>query len=304
MSDGRNRTLLVSFCNVKDRSKPVLAAVNIRSGEPPDTRWIGIKGKKVPRGATGMCCWKDLVCVVHQQQGVGMPPGFVLLDPDRDFVEVSSGTLPLRSDPHAVCARDGELYFTLSGRDGVYRAALDERSGEWDVAPYWTFPGSTGEEDERHVNGIDFVDGELCVSGFGLKEGEMWPSARGGFVYNVYRDEYVARGIYHPHSLRGDSGTLWVCESPNRRVWSDGGEEYDDFPPGYIRGLAVDGRSLYVGSSKSRVVSKSTGRMNRQDPEYAGTCRVYQIDRETGDVMTLVDFSETRNEIFELLPVW
>lgn len=81
-----------------------------------------------------------------------------------------------------------------------------------------------------------------------------------------------------------------------------GGEEYD-FPPGYIRGLVVEEEFLYVGSSKSRVVSRSTGRVNRQDPEYAGTCCVYRVDRETGDVETLVDFSETRNEIFELLLV-
>jgi sugar lactone lactonase YvrE len=190
----------------------------------------------------------------------------------------------------------------LSGRDGVYRAAFDEQSGEWEVTPYWTFPGSSGEADERHVNGIDFVGDELCVSGFGRKEGEMWPTARGGFVYNVDRDEYVTKGIYHPHSLLDDSGTLWICESPNRRVWSDSGEEYD-FPPGYIRGLIVEDEYLYVGSSKRRVVSKSTGRVSRQAPEYEGTCCVYRVDRATGDTKVLVDFSETRNEIFELLPV-
>lgn len=276
MSGGGSPTLLVSFCNVKDRNKPVLASVDFQAGDSPEVRWLGLKGKNVPRGTTGMCYWNDLVCVVHQQQGVGLPPGFVLLDPKQDFREVASGSLPLRSDPHAVCA--------------------------WEVTPYWAFPGSSGEEDERHVNGIELVGGELCVSGFGRKEGEMWPTARGGFVYNVDRGEYVTQGIYHPHSLLDNVGTLWVCESPNRRVRSGGGKEYD-FPPGYILGLVVEDECLYVGSSKRRVVSKSTGRVSREAPEYEGTCCVYRVDRETGDVETLVDFSETRNEIFELLPV-
>jgi hypothetical protein len=298
-STRRGSTLLVSFCNVKDRSKLVLAAVNLRVEEPPEVRWIKIKGK-TPRGATGMCYWNGLVCVVHQQLGAGVPPGFVLLDPDQGFKEVGAGTLPLRSDPHAVCARDGGLYFALSGKDSIYRATLDERSGKWEEAPYWVFPGSSGEADERHLNGLDFVDGKLCVSGFGRKEGEMWPSARSGFIYNVDKGEYVAQGIYHPHSLMDDSGTLWVCESPNRRVWSGDGEEYD-FPPGYIRGLAVEDECLYVGSSKSRVISKSTGRPNPQ--EYSGVCCVYRIDRSSGEFEVLVDFSEARNEIFELLLV-
>lgn len=302
MRGGGSPTLLVSFCNVKDRNKPVLASMDFQAGDSPEVRWLGLKGKNVPRGTTGMCYWNDLVCVVHQQQGVGLPPGFVLLDPKQDFREVASGSLPLRSDPHAVCAWEGELYFALSGRDSVYRAALDEQSGEWEVSPPWTFPVSSGEEDERHINVIDLVGGEICVSGFGRKEGEMWPTARGGFVYNVDRDEYVTKGIYHPHSLLGDAGTLWICESPNRRVRSGDGEEYD-FPPGYIRGLVVEEEFLYVGSSKRRVVSKSTGRVSREAPEYEGTCCVYRVDRETGDVETLVDFSETRNEIFELLLV-
>lgn len=69
------------------------------------------------------------------------------------------------------------------------------------------------------------------------------------------------------------------------------------------RELAVDGECLYVDSSKRRVVSKSTGRVSWEAPEYEGTCCVYRVDRETGDVETLVDFSETRNEIFELLLV-
>jgi hypothetical protein len=91
---------------------------------------------------------------------------------------------------------------------------------------------------------------------------------------------------------------VWVVESPRRTVRSDTGEEYE-FPPGYIRGLAVGDGRVYVGSSRFRAVSESTGRPNER--EYKGVCCVYRIDRESGKSETIVDFSEERNEIFELL---
>ena len=287
--------MLVSFCNVRDRSKPLVAAVDLGE-EPSEVRWIQVKRRAVPQGATGMCFWKDLVCVAHQQEGPRRPPGFVLLDPDSDFEQVGAGTLPMRSNPHSVCVRDGDLYFILTGMDAVYRATFDGRRGEWDASHHWTFPGSSGNE--NHLNSIDLVDGELCVSGFGQTEGDLWAQAKGGFVYNVDREEYVNRDIYHPHSLLEDSGEVWVVESPRRTVRSDRGEEYG-FPPGYIRGLAVGDGRVYVGSSRFRAVSESTGRPNQ--PEYKGVCRVYRINRESGESEVLVDFSDARNEIFELL---
>lgn len=298
MSNGRKRgetTMLVSFCNVRDRSKPLVAAVDLNA-ETSEVRWIEVKRRAVPLGATGMCFWNGLVCVAHQQEGPRRPPGFVLLDPDSGFEQVGAGTLPMRSNPHSVCFRDGDLYFVLTGMDAVYRASFDERSNEWESEPYWTFPGSSGNE--NHLNSIDLVDGELCISGFGRMEGDLWAHAKGGFIYNVDREEYVTRDIYHPHSLLEDSGEVWLVESPRRSVRSDRGEEYG-FPPGYIRGLAVGDGSVYAGSSRFRAVSESTGRRN--ELEYKGVCCVYRVDRESVEKEVLVDLSEERNEIFELL---
>ncbi len=299
MNDGwrGEATLFVSFCNVRDRSKPLVAAVDLCK-EPAEVRWVQIKRRAVPRGATGMCFWNDLICVVHQQEGPRRPPGFVILDPGSDFEQVGAGNLPMGSDPHSVCVRDGDLYFALTGRDAVYRASFDKSRGEWDASSYWAFPGSSGDADEHHLNAIELIDGELCVSGFGRAEGDSWAQAQNGFVYNVDRGVYVASDIYHPHSLLEDAGKVWVAESPRCRVRSDHGEEYG-FPPGYIRGLAVGDGHVYVGSSRFRAVSESTGRPNQW--EYKGVCCVYRIDRKSGKQEVLVELSEDRNEIFELL---
>ena len=301
-SNSRRRgdsTLLASFCNVRDESKPVIAAIDLTKASP-EVRWIEIKGDAFVRGATGLCFWNDLVCVAHQG-APREPHGFVLLDPDSDFEQVHEGTLPQPAGVHSVCSRDGALYFVTTRRDSVYRATLDESSGEWNCSPYWTFPRSSGEEDENHLNAIEAVGGHLYVSGFGHKKTDQWPSATQGFVYDIDREEYVMKGIYHPHSLLKDSGVVWTCESARNRLVSDAGEEMG-LPSGYIRGLAVSEDSFYVGSSKRRKISESTGVVNRRAPgEYEGSCCIYRIRKGSDEPEVLVDFSGVRNEIYEMV---
>ncbi len=52
------------------------------------------------------------------------------------------------------------------------------------MSRHWTFPGSSGTDDENHVNGIETVGGNLCISATGKKGkgSELWSSAKRGFV--------------------------------------------------------------------------------------------------------------------------
>src|SRR4051812_23918632 len=150
-----SKTLLVSFCNVGDRTKSVVGSVNLCE-DSPEVRWIKIKEDIFVPGATGMCFWNELVCIVHQG-GPETSAGFVLLDPNSGFDQVYAGVLPHLADVHSVCCRDEALYFVASGRDSVYRAKLDSQTGEWACSLYWTFPGSSGKSDENHLNAIDCV---------------------------------------------------------------------------------------------------------------------------------------------------
>lgn len=291
-------TLLVTFCNVRDKSKPVIATIDLH-GEAPGVAWIELKGDEFVRGATGLCFWNDLICVAHQG-APGVPHGFVLLDPESDFRQVFEGRLPQPAGVHSVCSRGDDLYFVASRRDSVYRATLDRCSGEWSCSLYWTFPGSSGEADENHLNAIECVEGDLYVSGFGRKASDLWPSATHGFVLNIDRDEYVMEEIYHPHSLLEDSRTLWTCSSARNRLLSSNGNEYQ-LPPGYIRGLAISNDSMYVGSSKRRKVSESTGVVTHRHPGvFEGTCCVYRLSKDADEPEVLVDFSGIRNEIYEM----
>lgn len=300
LRDGESLRFLVSFCNVRGHAGggPSLALVTVR-GEERWLRWIPVKRKVRLAGATGLCLWNGMVCATHQG-GPEALAGFVILDPDRDFQPVSEGVLP--PDPHSVCNRDGDLYFAVTGRDRVYRASYDTSLREWRTEPYWKFPESSGLKDENHVNAIGFVNKELCVSGAGKKvSGRKWDSATRGFLYNVDRGEHVMKGVDHPHSLLADSGTVWVCESRENRLISRDGDSYE-VSSSYLRGLAADENHFYLGSSKRRDVSKSTGEVNpgvkKRD---RGNCCVYRLAKESSAPEVVVDFSHVRDEIYDIL---
>ena len=84
---------------------------------------------------------------------------------------------------------------------------------------------------------------------------------------------------------------------------SDSGANFA-FPTGYVRGLAIGEDRLYVGSSKRRVLSESTGEINRQSSgEFEGYCCIYDFERGLETPEVFVDFSDIRNEIYEMLLV-
>lgn len=301
VQEGSDVILLVSFCNVK-QDKPVVAAVDL-DGEDSDVRWIR-PGDTFLRGATGMCFWRDLICVVHQG-GPKLKPGFMLLDPSANFELVSSCAIPSEVPPdlHSVCPVNDDLYIASSGRDSVYRAIFDDRLREWDVSLYWTRSGSSGLSDESHVNGIECIGGDLHVSGLGSKESDSWKATKQGFVYNVARDEYMMTDLRHPHSLFAELNgkspqTFWTCESARRSIRSSSGAEHNFAAPvGYTRGLVMNEETVYVGLSKIRKGSKSSGTLDT----YEGECRIYKLPRDFEDEQELVNFSGMRNEIYELL---
>lgn len=291
--------LLVSFCNTEGYEPPV-AVIDLQAHEL-SARFLKIRRRmlRLP-GARGLCLLDGLVCVGHEGRQLA-GPGFVLLDPARDFKKVGGGKLP--SLPHSACSRDGDLFFTLSREDSVYRASRGERSGRWEATRIWTFPGSGGDRDENHVNAVELVEGRLCISAAGKRErgSKLWASAKRGFVWDIERGQPVMHDLKHPHSLLEVGGEPWTCETRSARIVSSLGDQHE-FPGGaetLARGLAVNDRYFYVGVSKLRIGSKTLGTFER----YQGSCLIYRVDRRTREHEVLVDLSEQRNEIYELLLV-
>ena len=70
-------------------------------------------------------------------------------------------------------------------------------------------------------------------------------------------------------------------------------------------GIARVGDHLFVGTSRGRQVSKSTGRLtNRADPGTpAGKCTVVCLTADTLEIRRVVDLDHLAIEIYDLLPV-
>ena len=129
----------------------------------------------------------------------------------------------------------------------------------------------------------------------------MWASAKRGFVYDIDRAEYIMHDINHPHSQLEDSLTVWTCETRGSRILSSNGDEYriPSDRKWRVRGLTINEDYFYVGVSKSRLGSSSKGTLKG----YEGTCRIYRLAKGSEEPELLIDLSEVRNEIYELMLV-
>lgn len=299
---GSVESFLVSFCNVRDRKKPCLAVVS----SDGSVEWIRSSARVTPLGFTGLARWRDLVCVCVQ--GGKKNSRFVMLDPERGFARVRGPMgkeTPLPGAPHSVCS-DGEyLYFADTGVDSIYRAFFDERTRRWDVSRAWTMPGSEGTSDTNHLNGITMVGHDPYISAFRHRGGGAWSEADDCFIYDVRRNRYVIKNLKHPHSLLARDGVLWTCDSREGRLVSEQGEEIR-FPSDYLRGLFFDDSYVYAASSKRRQFSASRG-VPETFRAYKGTCAIYRRgaghNERWGEPELVVDLSEERNEIYDLLPL-
>lgn len=294
---GKAEAILVSFCNMATSRAAPLAIVSLADGE---YRWLNLHGEPDDsgppnQGGRALCWHEELVCAAYRTSARNAE--MTLFDPG-DGYRVR-GRFPVPAGVHSSLSHEGDIYMTTSMQDSVYRASVDRR-GAWKVERIWTMPGSSGTEDESHVNGIAVVGGKLCVSGLGRKTGS---GKQTGFVYDIEAERYVANDIHGPHSLLWDGERTWTCASVANKVLSLEGREYE-FPTTYLRGLVMDGESIFAASSKRRTRSLSTGKKTGVSQERRGECSLWRMDTAADrPAERLVDFSEHRHEIYDLLPV-
>ncbi len=178
--DGTIEALLVSFCNMARSRKSPMAIVDLLDPSGPSYRWLSLDGASANsgppnHGGRALCWYGDLVCAAYRTSA--RVAEFALFDPESWKVLSRS---PVPAGVHSAASDGRCIYFTVSLEDSVYRA-MPERRGTWRTERFWKMPGSTGGEDESHINGLGFVDGELCVSGIGRNRGRSWAETSRGF---------------------------------------------------------------------------------------------------------------------------
>lgn len=243
--------LLASLCNVhRTHAPPRIALLEIdpEMVEAPSPIAIDHPDAGNVIGITGLARHGDLVAAVLQ----AAPSKVALLDKNYEL-KAWYTTTNVR-DGHSLTSFEGKLFIVSSGTDSLVE--LDPVTGRERVI--WKI--GTEAKDNHHLNSVIVDAGRLLVSGFGPKKGELWSSADDGFVIDVATGEKVVQPIYHPHSLVARHGHLYWCVSSGVEVMGTDGLRLDT-EHGYCRGLAFAGANLFVGSSKARTRSKSTGKI-------------------------------------------
>lgn len=193
-------------------------------------------------------------------------------------------------DAHDVGVRaDGSVVFVNTRYN-----CLATLSKEHSFAPVWK-PGFISKivaEDRCHLNGLAMRDGKAAFVSAVCRSDTVdgWRDRRadGGIVIDVESDEIVCSGLSMPHSPRWHAGRLWVLNSGSGEFGhiEQGSGRFVPvaFCPGFVRGLAFDGRHALIGLSRpryERFEGLALGeRLARTDSEpWTG---IQVIDLETG----------------------
>ncbi|MGE5251239.1 MAG: DUF4915 domain-containing protein, partial [Bacteroidota bacterium] len=206
---------------------------------------------------------------------------------------------PQVGDPHSILASGDCLYVVSTATDEVLSFDITDTAL---LNPRVVWKASDAGIDTHHVNSIVEKDGDLMVSAFGPKAGDLWSTAANGYIHNISLDRRIKEGIYHPHTLSVHDDQIYYCES--HRGWFCSLEGPVFQLNGYSRGISWCSDDLVcVGTSIGRKVSKSTGLLaNPADPgEEIGQCAVTLRACATGDLLYQRDLSWFGPEIYDVL---
>lgn len=230
-------------------------------------------------------------------------PSCLLIFDRRDLTLLNRYICRSIFDAHSICLEENALYVVSAGTDEVVELTLRDA----DVVseqPYWRPDPDGPHRDVHHLNAIHRWQGGLLVSGFGKRSGPQWSSATDGFIVNIATGEYLATGLYQPHSLIEAGEALAYCESSRMAIRLLGSERQVRVP-GYARGLCRIGDKLLAGTSRGRRVSKSTGVLtNRGDfGPVDGRCCVARLSIPALEMEQVIELDAYGWEIYDLLPI-
>lgn len=205
---------------------------------------------------------------------------------------------------HEMAWIDGEL-LAVNTRFSCLVRMSDSASFE----PVWRppFVSALAAEDRCHLNGLGVDDGVLrLVSAFGTTDtagGWRADKAAGGVLLDYPSGEVVVRGLSMPHSPRFHDGRWWVLESGKGTLATfdprDGRVETVCELPGFTRGLAFAGPIAFIGLSKVRENTFDGIPLRERLDERV--CGIYAVDTRRGQVVGLVRFEGSVEEIFDVL---
>jgi Domain of unknown function (DUF4915) len=291
--------LLVSICNKSRAERAKLPGVFLFEVDPEcsKARPVALEHPRLmpAKGITGLAHYDGGTLAV--MQGTAQ---VALLGPRYEVKTVWN--VPQLKHAHSIVVAGRKFYIASTGNDSVVE--VDPAVGN---KVYWRHNGK--EEDTIHLNSLVYCGGELYATAFGPKKGLLWSTASGGYLTNLHSGCTVVTPLYHPHSACSPKGEFYFCESSHMSVGRQNGQRLA-VNLGYTRGLVMTDSHLYVGISKGRTESVSTGQKvgNAAAPrEKASRCAVliYRRDRdhlEKSKLTGQVCLARYGEEIYDILP--
>ena len=275
------------MCTSETETQPALLAVD------PVSWAITPLTVRNGAGATGICRLGDDVFVANQTA----EPSVAVLDA-RTLRARGEAHLGGARDVHSLAPWDGGIAVASTGTDEVLWYRYD--GGEFvDRTVLWA--AGPSQTDTMHVNGVASHGDRLVCCGFGpgFAEIDIWSQRQNGFLYDITAGRYVLQSLARPHTVAFLGDELFLCESGIRTFRSAG--RWIATLDGFTRGVAfLDHGRAVVATSRARVRSRSTGRLNlRDEREPPNTCALHVVDLD-GAVHATVPLEEHGREIYDL----
>jgi uncharacterized protein (TIGR03032 family) len=248
--------------------------------------------------------------------------------PGRIALGTRTGVWDLRDVPEA--APDGEdacfvpRSFHVTGDIAIHELAfagdelwvvatafscLATLDADHSFVPRWTPPfiAAPAPGDRCHLNGMEVVDGAVrYVTALGTSDtpgGWREGKAAGGVLLEVPSGELVAGRLSMPHSPCWHDGALWVLESGRGQLGrvdlASGTVEPVVELPGFTRGLAMVGRTAFVGLSQIRE-SSTFGDLPITRRLRERVSGVWMVDLDRGVITGLLRFEDLVQEVFDV----
>lgn len=203
-----------------------------------------------------------------------------------------------------------DMAFGAEGLIGVNTlfSCLFRLDAEHSFFPVWKppFVSELASEDRCHLNGLALVQGQpRYVTALGADNSfQGWRSnkLKGGVVMDVQTGEIILRDLPMPHSPRMINGQLYLLLSATGEIVradvSEGSYEVVNRVFGFVRGMAVCGDYLLVGSSHLRK-THTFG-----DLALAGAqtvCGITVVHLPSGAVVGQLRYLNSCEEIYDIL---
>jgi len=256
-------------------------ALGIFDYENSDFQWLKLdKIEMNLEGITGITFKNDKYWFVSQESGKA---GLYSLD--KNFNLKDSYYLQKTKDAHSLIPFEDGFLINDTANNRLNKIIFSEKDVQETI--FWKYNDDL--EDTVHLNSVTKFEEKLFVSLFGYRNGDDWNTAKNGKIIQIPENKILVDNLHHPHTLYADNESIYFLESKDssiHKISKNGHHEIIKKIEGYVRGLALNEKYFYVGSSARRLKSKSRGTINPEEfkePERYHSW-VFRINRETLEI--------------------